>query len=134
MTSPRRRENGFTLIEVLVAFIVLSMSLGVIMSILSVSMRTSRTASTDQYALMLAESKLSELVGTPELKVGRREGEFDDAYRWEAHIEPWEFPDQDPGTVYTFMPYRVEVAVIWGDHDRERFTLSSIYIVDEDTL
>lgn len=134
MNSPRSREKGFTLIEILVAFIVLATSLGVIMSILSVAMRTSSAASNDQYALVLAESKISELVATQELKVGRREGEFDDTYQWESVVEPWEFPDQNPGTVYTFTPYLVEVAVIWGDNDSERLTLSSIYIVDEDTL
>jgi general secretion pathway protein I len=134
MTSNRRKMAGFTLIEVLVSFIVLSMALGVIMSILSVSMRTSRTADADQYALMLAESKLAELVATPELSVGRSDGEFTEPYRWEAIIEPWEFPDQVPGTIYPFMPYRIEVSIFWGDHERQRFSLSTIYVVAEDTL
>ena len=134
MISIRRHCAGFTLIEVLVAFLVLSMSLGVIMSIFSVSMRINHTASNDQQALMFAESKLAELAATSELVIGRSDGEFNDTFRWEAVIEPWEFPDQEPATVYQFAPYVIEVTVIWGEQERERYQISSIYIVDEGTL
>lgn len=134
MNRFRRRSAGFTLIEVLVSFVILAAALGVIMNILSIAMHTSRSAGNDQNALMLAESKLAELVATPELSVGRSDGEFEEPYRWEASIEPWEFPDQDPGTVYPFTPYRVQVSVIWGDHDRERYRLTSIHIVEEEPL
>lgn len=134
MIRSRRYAGGFTLIEVLVAFIVLAMSLGVIMNIFSLSMRTTATAESKQYALLLAESKMDELTGEPEVSAGRSAGEFDDTYSWKARIEPWEFPDQDPVTVYPFTPYLVEVTVQWGESEAQELMISAIHLVSEDEL
>lgn len=134
MNSLSRKCRGFTLIEVLVAFIVLSMSLGVIMNILSLSMRTSRVANNHQHALLLAESKMAELVAEHELRVGRYDGQFEEPFEWNAEIESWEFPDQELGTVYTLTSYRVQITVSWGERNPQRLSLSTIHLVSESEL
>jgi len=122
------------LLEVLVAFVVLSASLGVVMNILSASMSNTDFAQRNQHALVLAESRMAALVAEPELEVGTLEGEFEAPYRWEALVEEWEFPEQQTASKYTLMPYLVRVAVIWGEHDSQQVVLTTVYLGNEDAL
>ena len=54
--------RGFTLLEVLVAFLILSLTMGVLMRIVSQSIGSLGTAEQHQVALQLAESKLVEVL------------------------------------------------------------------------
>ncbi len=134
MNSVGARCRGFTLLEVLVAFLVLSLSLGVIMQILSLSARNTHAAENRQHALILAESKMAELLAEPELFTGSRRGEFNGKYRWEADSGVWEFPDTDSGISYQLIPYRVTLDVLWSEAPGHRIRLSSVQLVSDDGL
>jgi general secretion pathway protein I len=91
-----RRAHGFSLLEILVAFIVLALAMTILMQIFSTSLVGASI--TDKYAraTMLAESKLA-AVGVEEvLKEGGSSGTVDDIYNWAIEIKPYSEPSTDP--------------------------------------
>jgi general secretion pathway protein I len=123
------RQGGFTLLEVLVAFVVLALSLGVILQIFSLTMRTTDSASARQQALLLAESRMAELSAHNELRSGRDQGRIDDRFDWTSKVERFEFPDQDPALESLWVPYKVDVTVHWNGN--QELTLTTLRLVNE---
>ncbi len=83
----RRRLRGFTLIEMVAAFLVFAIGIGVLMQILAASMHSARQSSQYTMAALWAQSKLDTVgVGEP-IEAGRSSGRFDDNYSWELDIE-----------------------------------------------
>lgn len=108
-------QRGFSLLEVLVAFAILAISLGALLTFYSSGLHSVAVAREYNRAVIMAESKLAELEAQPILPVGSREGAFDDQYRWHAEISayPADRASTDPrGLAQT---YKVTVTVSWGD-------------------
>ena len=128
MTSanPRHAQKGFTLLEVLVAFAVLTITLGVLLNIFSLAIRTTQTAQDQQKAVLLAESKLAELDAGFTLRPGVERGDFDERFEWETRVE--EFDSRallDNQSQLT--PYRLSVVVSWNDN--RRYDLTTLRLV-----
>ena len=89
----RHTAQGFTLIEVLVAFMILTLSLSVLFRIFSGGLNNVAVAGNYAQAVLVAESQLA-LVGHDEpLLVGQSYGEAGERFRWRRTIEnyvPWE--------------------------------------------
>ena len=83
----KRASAGFSLIEVLVAFVILALTLSVIMRIFSGGLRNVALAEDYSRAALLAESRLAELSVQP--LEGEAGGEFDGKYRWRSTVRPW---------------------------------------------
>jgi len=83
----RPPARGFSLIEMVAAFLVFAISMGILMQILATSMRNTRQSSDYTMAALWAQSKLDTVgVGTP-IEPGRSSGRFDDVYGWELDIQ-----------------------------------------------
>ncbi len=83
----RQPVRGFSLIEMVAAFLVFAIGMGVLMQILATSMRNTRQSSDYTMAALWAQSKLDTVgVGSP-IEAGRSNGRFDDVYGWELDIE-----------------------------------------------
>lgn len=116
------RARGFTLIEILVALAVLSLSLGVLMQIFSTGLGGARTTEARAMALRLAESKLAAL-GVEEPLVegessGRFEAPFDGRFRWRVLVRPQvpQSPEAQEGEENALLrAIAVEVSVFWDD-------------------
>ena len=119
----KSRSGGFTLLEVLLAFLVFSLSFAVILEILSGSMRSTTRARTYSEAALLAQS-LVDMVGTDiPLEEGTMAGEAPGGYDWTLSISAYqpEFAD-DPvielaelsGTTLMW----VDLEVGWGNERR----------------
>lgn len=124
MTS--RSRNGFTLLEVLVAFAVLTVTLGVLLNIFSLAIRTTQTVQDQQKAVLLAESKLAELDAGLTLRPGMERGDFDQRFEWETRVE--EFDSRallDNQSM--LIPYRLSVVVNWDEN--RRFELLTLRLV-----
>lgn len=116
----RKNCQGMTLIEVLVAFIVLSVTMAVIMQIFSGGMRNARLAEGYSRAVFLAESKMASVGLERPLMPGEDSGQVGGEMQWRVSITPAE---DDATTNAQLMPvrlYQVRVTASWGDDGRER--------------
>ena len=92
MAAPRHGERGFTLLETLVAFVVLAIGLGALLSGIALAIRSDARTQSSMAALLLAQSRL-EAVGISEpLATGQREGNVGPKYRWHQAIDEIRLP------------------------------------------
>lgn len=83
--SYMRDQKGFTLLETLVAFMVLSIVLVVILQVFSGGIRSGYKSGKYLYGTFHARAKMEELMMT-DTAPGDYEGRFGDGYRWEARV------------------------------------------------
>ena len=82
-----RRQSGFSLIEMVAAFLVFAIGMGILMQILATSMHNTRQSSDYTMAALWAQSKLDVVgVGEP-IEPGSTNGRFDDDYSWQLDIQ-----------------------------------------------
>jgi general secretion pathway protein I len=79
---PWAAERGFTLVEVLVAFVLLSIALAVVVRTFSDSTRRLDGAAGWEMATLLAETRLAQIGNATALGPGDRTGRFDPRYSW----------------------------------------------------
>lgn len=122
----RDGQRGFSLLEILVAFAILAVSLGVLMSIFARAADIGVRSSQYSRAVSLAESRLALVGATIPLEEGQVSGEPEDGFDWELGILALETAD-DPLEQVPFVPYQVNATVLWRDGDRaRRVTLSTL--------
>ena len=140
------RQRGFTLIELVAAFVIFAIVFGVLLQILSTCLHTTAQAADYTRAALWAQSLLDvQGVGEP-LKDGDFNGSFDDKYRWRLQVV--QIPPQDIAPVASAVPvagnsnaaplqttpaapsidlYKLQLDVSWGSvylrHDARFVTL-----------
>ncbi|MBK6677648.1 MAG: prepilin-type N-terminal cleavage/methylation domain-containing protein [Rhodocyclaceae bacterium] len=85
MTSDR----GFSLLEVLVAFTILALSLGALMQIYSGSLRNTDITREQAQAVALAQSLLASAGVDEPLAEGGKSGDAGDRFRWQIQYRPY---------------------------------------------
>ena len=109
------RQGGFTLVEVLVAFAVLSFTVIVAVQGFAQGLRLLKLSGDHQRAILIADQKAREVVMPKE---GREEG-TEGEYAWARTIRPLPAPELDvPGRPARWHFYEVDVQVAWGDSRR----------------
>ena len=109
------RQGGFTLVEVLVAFAILSLTVIVAVQGFAQGLRLLKLSGDHQKAILIADQKAREVV-TP--KEGREEGTEGD-YSWARTIRPLPTPELDvPGRAARWHVYELDVQVAWGEGKR----------------
>lgn len=117
----RKDCRGFSLLEVLVAFVILGLTVGVLMRIFSGGLNNLTVADGYSRAVFLAESKLAALGVEQPLREGGESGEVDHRFRWSTEVRPYQEADQAaPQTLIKFALYQVVVRVSWDNGPRER--------------
>jgi len=129
----RCAQAGFTLIEIIVAFVLLSMVLATGFEIFSSGLRRAGDLEDYSRAVVIAQSRIAAAGAEEPLRAGQAQGESEDRhFRWTVAVAPFEDeppapgqPQPAPGTV---MLYRVDVRVDWAAADtRERsYSLSTL--------
>lgn len=118
-----RSQSGFTLLEVVVAFVVLSLVLTVIFEVFSTWLARTATLSEQSQALAIAQSRLAAVGLEEAVKEGESAGESADRrFRWRVRIERYG-QREEAGTPLqsTYSLYRAESSVTWvGADGRER--------------
>ena len=88
--SAAKRAQGFSLLEVLVAFTLFSLAMAVLMQIFSRGVNGAALADHYAKATMYAESKLASVGLEESLKEGLNSGKFDDGFAWQVSIKPFQ--------------------------------------------
>ena len=128
-----KRAGGFTLIEVVVAFLLLSVVLSAGYELFTTGMRRAVDLEERSQALAIAQSRLAGAgVDTP-LKEGAASGQTEDGkYRWTLTIarSAEAGPDQHQPLATPYGLYRIEAVVTWrGADERDHaFSLATLHL------
>jgi len=110
------KQQGFSLLEILIAFSILALSLGILLKIFSAGVNTAVVAEDYTAAVQIAESLMAKTgVETP-LQAGQDSGLENEKYHWLVEVSPFVFnPENVDNTVITAVLFKVKVIVSWGD-------------------
>ncbi len=116
----RRTSRGMTLIEVLVAFVVLSLTMAVIFQIFAGGMRNARLSNGYSRAVFLAESKLAAAGVERPLVMGGTSGQAGPHIQWRVDITPVDDGNSTEQQLMFMRLYQVRAWVGWAEDGHER--------------
>lgn len=106
-----RTQQGFSLIEVIAAIMLLAIAFTVLMKVAGASIRLTQNATDHSEAAMWARSLLdSAFVGEP-ITPGTTSGQFDRRFRWQLKVTPW---NQTAVPNAPMQLYQLDLEVMWG--------------------
>jgi general secretion pathway protein I len=123
----RARSAGFTLIEVVVAFVLLSTVLALGFEIFSDGLRRTGELDDRSRAVIVAQSRLASAGLEEPLAEGQSQGESEDRrYRWTLTVTRNEAAEGPPNQPISsaYVLYRVEARVEWTGGDQRPRTYS----------
>ncbi|NOT12019.1 MAG: type II secretion system protein [Methylococcaceae bacterium] len=129
------RQQGFSLLEILMAFSILAFSLGILLKIFSGGANTAVIAEEYTAAVQIAESLMAGTAETP-LKVGQSSGVENEKFDWLVEVNPYQFnpENSDPESTRTVL-YKVKVTVSWGndnvESDARKLELTTLKLVNK---
>ena len=118
-------SGGFTLLEVLLAFVVFALSFAIVLEILGGAMRSTMRARDYSQAALIAQS-LMDMVGTEmPLMESSLFGETVDGYRWTIDVTTFDGVEEDQRALELAdmngtMLYWVDLRLEWGEEPRIR--------------
>jgi len=115
-------QTGFTLLEVLVAFTILSLTLGVLLQLFGTGLRNAGVSEDYTRAVLHAESLLAAVGVEEPLEPGIRSGELEAPFAWQSTVTPFVQEGLDIGRLEAagITPYLVSVEVFWSRGQRTR--------------
>ncbi len=120
--SPLRSNRGFSLLEILVAFVVLALVLGGLMRIFGTGARNLAASGEYLQAVGIAQSVLARTGVDEPLEMGETEGgEEGQGFHWRRTISETPVADDQPVNIrLPVTPVTVRVEVKWTDGTRQR--------------
>lgn len=116
------KRKGFTLIEVVVSFALLTIGLMVIIELFAGGLRLGRVSEEFTKATQYGRMKMDELVLHPPTEEGIEEGEFDKIYRWKVETKRVDLLPFEKET--NFQPpaelFHIKVEILWKSGLKER--------------
>jgi len=116
--SPASRpceEQGFTLLEVLLAVMILAVAVPAILLQFSVGMEAGGRARDATEAVLHAKEKIEELKAFVEEDGGGGSGAFADGYAWRTRVDNYDLPEKEAGEndMLRFELLKLTVIVSW---------------------
>jgi general secretion pathway protein I len=114
------RNGGYTLIEVLVAFVILAMALAVLLRIFSGGLHNVSASSDYGLAILVAEAQLSSAGVTDTLVPGETHGDAGEKFRWTRIVRSYVPLEGYAADSMPLPAYHVTVIVEWPHADGMR--------------
>lgn len=136
----KRSQAGFSLLEVLAAFVILALVATALFELFGGALRNVSAAEDWSRAVLVAESRLAEAAATRPLREATERGEADDGrIRWESRVLPHEPAGVEPElarlseTMATRL-YRIEVDVTFPGLARgeRKFSLATLRLAEKE--
>ena len=125
-------EGGFALIEILVAVSVLAISLVVIFQLFSGGLKSRKLSEHYARGVFHAREKMAEILLTPELSEGEIQGEFEDAYEWQAVITRVVSEEGEEKNLPVNL-LNVRMRINWREGEKEKsFVIDTLKAVEKD--
>ncbi len=116
--TPINKQQGFSLLEILIAFSILALSLGILLKIFSTGVNTAIVAEDYTAAVQIAESLLAKTGVETALQTGQASGLENEKYHWLVEVSPFAFNSEKVDTTaITVALSKVKVTVSWGDNN-----------------
>ena len=119
MSHSPNKQRGFSLLEMLISFSILAVSLGILLKIFSTGITTAQVADNYTTAAQIASNLMAKTgVETP-LKISENIGVENEFYHWRVRVNPQTFvsPELDLRGLPIDL-FNVNVQVWWGDDDK----------------
>lgn len=117
----RRRERGFALLEVLVAFVIAALALGGLLTAALDGLRATATAGQYEEALARARSHLAALGRGGPLLAGTQSGDDGGGFAWKSRVALLAAAPLGGGTAAPRIGlYAIGVAISWSEAGRKR--------------
>lgn len=110
--TSRKTEAGYSLIEALVAFAILSFAVAAAFAIYANTLRITMDTKARAMARLHLESLLAEVGRTKPLTEGVQTGAYEHGYAWRVTIVPYE--EASAGANPSFDAFEVTASVAWG--------------------
>ncbi len=133
MAKRKANNQGFTLLEIVVALAVMSLCITAILQSFVRATSSTRVAGDYYEALQIAETRMALLVAQPEPE--RNDGgSLQNGFRWQSSVAEFEPMDEDPLSMgsplqsldNSRIPYHYLVEVFWGENDERSLQLNTI--------
>ncbi len=128
------KQAGFSLLEILIAFSILALSIGILLKIFSGGVNTAAVAEEYTAAVQIAESLMIRAGGETPLQTGETSGLENDYYHWRVAINPYLLnPETIDINALKLVLFKVDVTVSWGEGNgsERQIELSTLKLANE---
>ncbi len=122
----RRRQAGFTLMEVLVSSVLIATVFVAVVSLMSQSLRNIARMTPHEIALTHAREKMTDVLLRDQLALEHLRGRWDDGYRWQLDVRPLVAANQQPPAAGTPALFKVRVEIAWGDASPRTYAVETV--------
>ena len=120
-----RSQAGFTLLEVLLAVVIMGVSLTTILLQFQTALHAGSISQEKTNAVIYAKEKLESLKIEDELSESSQSGTFENGYEWETEVSLHEYEEEDPEEDISYEDlrhetYKLRAAVKWNSGINKR--------------
>lgn len=117
------KQGGFSLLEILIAFSIMALSLGILLKIFTTGVNTAQVSEEYTVAVQIAESLMAQAGNVSPLQAGEDSGVNQQKYQWSISVMPYTLgfatvTDKEAGE-FPVTLFKVQVVVSWGDDSRQ---------------